>query len=646
MKKKINPKGHYNIIDVVISELRPIVDTLNEFPTATYLNSIGKSSLSSAIRKHGGSYKIAKMMGCTCKEYPKGFWKKKENVISKAKELIDKYGYLPPQKELTKLGLSQLNHSSREFFGGLNGLRKYLGLDLKMKPSGYWTKEIIIGNFYTLKSELGHQPSFNELDKAYGSGYTSAINDKFGKFNDFLQDIGAKFKFNKSYLEQSKNNVIELISLLKEKYGHLPTFKNMNDEGYHALPHYIANNYSSINDFFNSIDEDYKGKKPKSYWIDDCSFDLECQRIESIYGCIPTTNVLEKGGESGFLHGTKFHGGIKEIRHKRSGVFPKQNAEYWKCFDNIKTALNLIIKDSNHFPSWNEINLSSHLPVTALKYHGGIKKVRKKMGYNNTIRTSLDGHENDSIAECMVDDVLFKNGVTHTRGKKLTLFEKTVIPDFILSPKLVIEVLMVNYNIDGRSKREIEYTEKYLKKKKLYIDSNIMIIEVFPDIFSSKKKYIEGMNNLLTEINNTLHLSIDITISMDDFFLSKHGFNYWSNIDNLLIRLIPICKELGRFPSRRELNERNLGFLSRPIDKHGGTAKIAKVLGYSYYLYRAPLNGRKPCGYWNDTNNILKALKKLIEELGHFPLKREMPNNLSIAISRRGGIAKFRKLLN
>ena len=53
---------------------------------------------------------------------------------------------------------------------------------------------------------------------------------------------------------------------------------------------------------------------------------------------------------------------------------------------------------------------------------------------------------------------------------------------------------------------------------------------------------------------------------------------------------------------------------------------------------------RKPNHYWND-ETILDGIKKIINEIGHFPSYVELNNNISVAISRNGGINKFRKLL-
>ena len=55
-------------------------------------------------------------------------------------------------------------------------------------------------------------------------------------------------------------------------------------------------------------------------------------------------------------------------------------------------------------------------------------------------------------------------------------------------------------------------------------------------------------------------------------------------------------------------------------------------------------------GYWQDTTNLERELKPIIEKLGHFPTQDEIYEekryDISSAISRLGGYNKVRMNLN
>ena len=111
---------------------------------------------------------------------------------------------------------------------------------------------------------------------------------------------------------------------------------------------------------------------------------------------------------------------------------------------------------------------------------------------------------------------------------------------------------------------------------------------------------------------------------------------YWTE-KTVLFELEITIEELGHFPTQKELAKLNKGDLAASTSKFGGLNRFRDVLGYTQL--------RKPDGYWKE-ETIITELKYVIEKLNRFPkqteLKEMKKHDLSIAISKHGGINHFR----
>jgi len=112
---------------------------------------------------------------------------------------------------------------------------------------------------------------------------------------------------------------------------------------------------------------------------------------------------------------------------------------------------------------------------------------------------------------------------------------------------------------------------------------------------------------------------------------------YYESFENIEKELNPVIKELGHFPTAKELEEKRLSGLKFAIIKHHkGLNAARKRMGYE------PL--QKPNGYYESFENIEKELNPVIKELGHFPTHQELGEmGLSGLI---GGIYNHHKGLN
>src|SRR4028119_1449322 len=111
-------------------------------PTQKELAKAGKSSLSFAIRKHGGWQLVAENLRlelpCTAK--PKGYWEDFANVECELLAFIQKHGtsgVMPTNTKLQKAGKSSLSFAIHKH-GGCQSVAERLGLTYTRKREGFW----------------------------------------------------------------------------------------------------------------------------------------------------------------------------------------------------------------------------------------------------------------------------------------------------------------------------------------------------------------------------------------------------------------------------------------------------------------------------------------------------------------------------
>ncbi len=112
---------------------------------------------------------------------------------------------------------------------------------------------------------------------------------------------------------------------------------------------------------------------------------------------------------------------------------------------------------------------------------------------------------------------------------------------------------------------------------------------------------------------------------------------YWTEI-TILEELNKIKKQIGHFPSKKELAVLRLSGLGVVINRYGGINRFRELLGDEII---------HTSGYWTD-ERIIDELKKIINDIGHFPASEELitlkRGNLSCQIVKHGGFPKFRIL--
>ena len=67
---------------------------------------------------------------------------------------------------------------------------------------------------------------------------------------------------------------------------------------------------------------------------------------------------------------------------------------------------------------------------------------------------------------------------------------------------------------------------------------------------------------------------------------------YWQDINNVIKHVLPVCKELGRLPTEKELDARGEKSLFTYMTRFHDLTEISEITGYKM--------NQKPYGYWSE----------------------------------------------
>ena len=146
-------------------------------------------------------------------------------------------------------------------------------------------------------------------------------------------------------------------------------------------------------------------------------------------------------------------------------------------------------------------------------------------------------------------------------------------------------------------------------------------------------------NTLKSKGNDISNSEIVPAVNFHKLYSKRKAKGYW-NESIIRFEIESLINEIGFFPTTSDLNNMNRTDLLSAMKRNGSINHFRKLLGYNF--------PRRQNGYWSEENTIIE-LKKLIEELSHFPtgneLKKINRGDLQNAINQHGGFNYFRKLL-
>lgn len=302
---------------------------------------------------------------------------------------------------------------------------------------------------------------------------------------------------------------------------------------------------------------------------------------------------------------------------------------YW-TEETILKELRPLVRSLRHWPTQDEFK---QLGMANLR--GAIHKYGNAAKFRLMLKVDLkkaifakDGHCLGSGLECYVDDFLYEHGIAH-EVQPLIVKTRKFRADFKVG-EYWIEVL--GYKDNGRQPL---YFTAWAEKRAIYKRLRRKLI-IFTAADFADKTYSEIMQIIAAKLPfKNYRRKMIKALNPGEEFKSRY---YWEDWDRLKAALLPIAKELGRFPGERELLARGLGGLDRAFYKYdGGRFKIAERLGY-------PLKKKHP-DYWTK-ERVISELQTLTRKLGRFPSHKDMQKSnytLSIRVVELGGIDKLRR---
>jgi len=154
---------------------------------------------------------------------------------------------------------------------------------------------------------------------------------------------------------------------------------------------------------------------------------------------------------------------------------------------------------------------------------------------------------------------------------------------------------------------------KEWKNVELGIQEVIEVIGHFPTIEELSDR---SQNSLVTAINNYPG-KINAVQKRMGYESKRKPYGYWKKWDNVKRELQEVIDEIGHFPTYRELSDRSQSSLEAAINNyHGKINAVQEKMGYG--------PKRKPNGYWRKWGNVEQEIRKMIDEIGHFPTSIEI----------------------
>lgn len=308
--------------------------------------------------------------------------------------------------------------------------------------------------------------------------------------------------------------------------------------------------------------------------------------------------------------------------NERSGLEEKVNdserkpRNYWQDFENVKKELDKIIEEEGRFPTHNQLSKrNSSLFVAMRLYFGGVRKFKKL--YPLEITKKKENPLKD--INCMMEELrsLVENLGRFPNQKEMGNRLSRAASKYHCGITRVRELL--GYGLSTRPQKYWKDLDNVKKELELIIEE----LGQFPT-----SQWMRVKNGSLLSAIEKYHGGIRKVRELYRVDNPHKEVNYWQDFENVKRELEPIIEKLGRFPTQKEMGAR----LPYAVKYHGGITKVRELLGYGHSI--------RPSNYWKDFDNVKKELEPIIEELGRFPIPKEVRSrneNLRNAIYRCHG---------
>jgi len=318
-------------------------------------------------------------------------------------------------------------------------------------------------------------------------------------------------------------------------------------------------------------------KKPNNYWKDENNLKKELEPIiKKNNGEFPTQGYLIENDYSSLNNAIRMHGGFPAVRQKMGYELNIKPDGYWKDFDNIKKGLEPIIEKNNgEFPTstYLEENCYSSLRYAIQQYHGGLPKVRQKMGYEE--ENKPNGYwKDESNFERELKIVIKENNGEFPTYEYLSENGYSSLRSAIQMHGGFSAVRgKMGYELNIKPDGYWENWDNFEKELKIAIEENN---GEFPTSNYLKENGYSSINNAIQ-----MHGGFPAVRQKMGYEENRKPEGYWNDWSNFEKELkIVIEENNGEFPTFRYLMKNGYSRIGRAIQMHGGFPKVRQKMGY------------------------------------------------------------------
>lgn len=207
----------------IVEIYKGLIKEIGHFPTKEDLIERGISGVITSILRHGGFYRLYESLGIIPPTKPKGYWNDLGNVYTEIDQYIEKFGRFPSINDLNTLGLSGMVKAVIEKHGGFIKIREKYDAPLNSVEYGYFSDfNNVIEVIELCKREIGHFPTITELDK-FRPGIKAHILKYHVSYKEVRKKLNAPIIQKEPEYWKALENVTQAINKLIDVIGAFPS---------------------------------------------------------------------------------------------------------------------------------------------------------------------------------------------------------------------------------------------------------------------------------------------------------------------------------------------------------------------------------------------------------------------------------------
>lgn len=351
------PKGYWNDVENIRKEiinLQPnrVDQSLSALPAPSFLRSIGRRDIDTAISNMGGYHKVADMLGFTTSSSrkPQGYWNDIENLKAElsnflsAQNVIISEAAMPTLKELRAANRSDIAK----------------GISLH-------------GGTAAVASKIGLKPTTAKKVRYYWKDW-----DKVE--HEIRTFVAQRAKHLKKLARE------ESIPVNKRQALRMPSQRELLTAGRGDLAEAISDYHGGFRSVANKLGL-ISGKKDDFFYNEFCNLARELYMFSREIGCdnvMPSSTVLKSEGRTDLLAAITKFGGMSSVSQRLGLQYRVRTSEVFKDWSIFRRSLLFFMEAQGNLkelPSSRKlINFGRSDLYQAILHHGGMRTVADRMG--------------------------------------------------------------------------------------------------------------------------------------------------------------------------------------------------------------------------------------------------------------------------